>query len=162
MQSGVSGLGATASLAALLLWQHRTSSVAVCPARGGWRKGNEDHAIGRSHGGLSPRINVAVDQDGLPLRIVRSDGQVSDKSQSRRSSKVSLRRPMESTFTLVVKVDPESPYRKTLSVRFSIRSKSIGAPMPGAEGGRTRPSASISISWVTPYFCAPSGSRTSK
>jgi hypothetical protein len=55
---------------------HRPGS----PARGRQQKGGEDHAIGRSCGGLSTKINVGVDQDGLPLRIVLSAGQASDKA----------------------------------------------------------------------------------
>ena len=39
-----------------------------------------DHAIGRSRGGLSTKINALVDQDGLPLRIVLSAGQASYKA----------------------------------------------------------------------------------
>lgn len=49
--------------------------------RGGpFHKGGPDHAIGRSRGGLSTKINALVDQDGLPLRIVLSAGQASDKA----------------------------------------------------------------------------------
>jgi len=43
-------------------------------------KGGPDHAIGRSRGGLSTKINALVDQDGLPLRIVLSAGQALDKA----------------------------------------------------------------------------------
>src|SRR5690606_20439067 len=50
------------------------------PARRRWKKGGPDHAIGRSRGGLSTKINALVDQDGLPLRIVLSAGQASDKA----------------------------------------------------------------------------------
>src|SRR5690606_29495586 len=50
------------------------------PARRGRKKGGPDHAIGRSRGGLSTKINVLVNQDGLPLRIVLSAGQASDKA----------------------------------------------------------------------------------
>ena len=48
-------------------------------AAGGKKRG-PDHAIGRSRGGLSTKINALVDQDGLPLRIVLSAGQASDKA----------------------------------------------------------------------------------
>ena len=50
------------------------------PARRRWKKGGPDHAIGRSRGGLSTKINALVDQEGLPLRIVLSAGQASDKA----------------------------------------------------------------------------------
>lgn len=43
-------------------------------------KRGADHAIGRSRGGLSTKINAPIDQDGLPLRIVLSPGQASDKA----------------------------------------------------------------------------------
>ncbi|MEW6124573.1 MAG: IS5 family transposase [Pseudomonadota bacterium] len=46
----------------------------------GGKKGGPDHAIGRSRGGLSTKINALVNQDGLPLRIVLSAGQASDKA----------------------------------------------------------------------------------
>jgi transposase len=40
------------------------------PARRRRKKGGEDHAIGRSRGGLSTKINVAVDENRLPLRLI--------------------------------------------------------------------------------------------
>ncbi|MGY4594532.1 transposase [Bradyrhizobium sp. GM22.5] len=43
-------------------------------------KGGPDHAIGRSRGRLSTKINAVVDENGLPLRIVLSAGQASDKT----------------------------------------------------------------------------------
>lgn len=46
----------------------------------GGKKGGADHAIGRSRGGLSTKINAHVDQVGLPLRIVLSPGQASAKA----------------------------------------------------------------------------------
>ena len=44
------------------------------------KKGGPDHAIGRSRGGLSTKINALVDEHRLPLRIVLSAGQASDKA----------------------------------------------------------------------------------
>lgn len=41
--------------------------------------GGPDHAIDRSRGGLSTKINALVDSRGLPVRIVLSPGQASDK-----------------------------------------------------------------------------------
>lgn len=38
-----------------------------------------DSAIGRSRGGLSTKINAAVDQAGMPIRVVLSPGQASDR-----------------------------------------------------------------------------------
>jgi transposase len=45
----------------------------------GGKKG-PDNAIGRSRGGLSTKINAVVDQAGMPVRIVLSQGQSSDKT----------------------------------------------------------------------------------
>jgi transposase len=47
-----------------------------------WRavKGGPDNAIGRSRGGLSTKINAVVDHRGMPVRIVLSQGQSSDKT----------------------------------------------------------------------------------
>ncbi|MEQ9627779.1 MAG: hypothetical protein RLO02_06275, partial [Roseitalea porphyridii] len=43
-------------------------------------KGGEDHAIGRSRGGLSTKIHAVVDQDGLPVKLLITPGQASDKT----------------------------------------------------------------------------------
>jgi transposase len=50
------------------------------PARGGRKIGVPDHAIGRSRGGLSTKIHAVVDQDGLPVRLLITAGQASDKT----------------------------------------------------------------------------------
>ena len=55
----------------------RSSSASACCRR---KKGGQDHAIGRSRGGLSTKINALVDSRGLPVRIVPSPGQASDKA----------------------------------------------------------------------------------
>ena len=44
------------------------------------KKGGPDHAIGRSRGGLSTKIHAVVDQDGLPVGVLISPGQASDKT----------------------------------------------------------------------------------
>ncbi|MBN8957012.1 MAG: IS5 family transposase, partial [Rhizobiales bacterium] len=44
------------------------------------KKGGADHAIGRSRGGLSTKIHAVVDQDGLPVRLLITPGQASDKA----------------------------------------------------------------------------------
>ena len=44
--------------------------------------GSENEAIGRSRGGLSTKINVAVDALGNPLRIILTEGQVHDIRQA--------------------------------------------------------------------------------
>ena len=48
------------------------------PARRRWKKGGEDHAIGRSRGGLSTKINVLVDENGLPVRLMLTACQAHD------------------------------------------------------------------------------------
>src|SRR6187401_2271831 len=50
------------------------------PARCGGKKGGELHAIGRSRGGLSTKIHAVVDGRGLPVRLVLTAGQASDKT----------------------------------------------------------------------------------
>src|SRR5690606_1099880 len=50
------------------------------PARRRWKKGGPGHAIGRSRGGLSTKIHAVVDQDGLPVRLLITAGQASDKT----------------------------------------------------------------------------------
>lgn len=50
------------------------------PARRRRKKGGEDHAIGRSRGGLSTKIHAVVDQDGLPVKLMITPGQASDKT----------------------------------------------------------------------------------
>lgn len=50
------------------------------PTRRRRKKGGPDHAIGRSRGGLSTKINAVVDQAGMPVRLVLSQGQSSDKT----------------------------------------------------------------------------------
>jgi transposase len=46
----------------------------------GGNRGGPDHAIGRSRRGSSTEINALVDSRGLPVRIVPSPGQASDKA----------------------------------------------------------------------------------
>ena len=48
------------------------------PARCRRKKGGEDHAIGRSRGGLSTKINAVVDESGLPVRLMLTAGQAHD------------------------------------------------------------------------------------
>src|SRR3954454_2773372 len=57
-----------------------SSIVRGLPARCRQKKAGPDHAIGRSRGGLSTELHVVVDGCGLPLRVVVSPGQASDKA----------------------------------------------------------------------------------
>src|SRR3981189_2781382 len=53
----------------------------VVEERGGpFHKGGEDHGIGRSRGGLSTKIHAVVDAVGLPVRLLLTPGQASDKT----------------------------------------------------------------------------------
>ena len=52
------------------------------PACSGRKGGSENEAIGRSRGGLSTKINVAVDALGNPLRLILTEGQVHDIRQA--------------------------------------------------------------------------------
>lgn len=38
------------------------------------------HAIGKSRGGLSTKINAVVDERGLPIRLMITPGQACDKA----------------------------------------------------------------------------------
>jgi transposase len=44
------------------------------------KRGSEDEAIGCSRGGLSTKINIAVDALGNPVRFILTAGQVADMS----------------------------------------------------------------------------------
>jgi transposase len=48
-----------------------------------WRKrGTQNQAIGRSRGGLSTKIHIAVDALGHPLRLILTAGQVHEATQA--------------------------------------------------------------------------------
>ena len=46
--------------------------------RGGWKRGAERNALGRSRGGFSTKINARTNADGLPIGIVITPGQTHD------------------------------------------------------------------------------------
>ena len=50
----------------------------------GPKKGAQDQALGRSRGGLSSKINLAVDASGRPLRLLIAPGQSHDIRAARR------------------------------------------------------------------------------
>ena len=54
------------------------------PARRRRKKGGPDNAIGRSRGGLSTKINAAVDEQGLPVRLSCRRGRPPTKPWRRR------------------------------------------------------------------------------
>ena len=74
------GLRGTGGQVASLPAPDRLLDRARSPARGGRKKGGSDHAIGRSRGGLTTKIHAVVDAQGLPVRLVISPGQASDKT----------------------------------------------------------------------------------
>ena len=49
---------------------------------GDWKRGALDSALGRSRGGLSTKIHLAVDGQGRPVRILLSGGQRNDITQA--------------------------------------------------------------------------------
>ena len=48
------------------------------PAGCDGKKGGPDHCLGRSRGGLTPKIHVVVDAQGLPIRLGLTAGQTHD------------------------------------------------------------------------------------
>ena len=46
----------------------------------GGKRGGPDHAIGLSRGGLTTKIHAVVDGRGLPVRLLLTPGQASDKT----------------------------------------------------------------------------------
>lgn len=56
-----------------------------CPsarASSDWKRGVLDSALGRSKGGLSTKIHLAVDSSGRPVRILLTEGQRNDITQA--------------------------------------------------------------------------------
>src|SRR5437762_12197546 len=52
------------------------------PARRRRKRGTQKEAIGRSRGGLSTKIHIAVDTLGHPLRLILTAGQVHESTQA--------------------------------------------------------------------------------
>jgi hypothetical protein len=55
------------------------------PAGCNGKKADQDHCLGRSRGGLTTKIHVFVDAQGLPIRLGLTagqthDGQIADKA----------------------------------------------------------------------------------
>lgn len=46
-----------------------------------WKRGGQDQALGRSRGGLSTKIHMAVDARGQPRRFILTGGQAADAPQ---------------------------------------------------------------------------------
>ena len=47
-----------------------------------WKRGGQDQALGRSRGGLSTKIHLAVDAGGQPIRFILTGGQAADAPQA--------------------------------------------------------------------------------
>lgn len=47
-----------------------------------WKRGGPDQALGRSRGGLSTKIHMAVDERGRPMRFILTGGQAGDAPQA--------------------------------------------------------------------------------
>ncbi len=58
----------------------RLDQRACAPAFGRGSKKSCPQALGRSRGGLTTKLHLAVDEAGRPLRIIVTEGQVSDIS----------------------------------------------------------------------------------
>jgi transposase len=61
---------------------HRRDDHPSTPACGRRKRGIQAQAIGRSRGGLSTKIHVAVDALGNPLRLILTPGQINDCTQA--------------------------------------------------------------------------------
>jgi len=55
-----------------------STSVRPPAGRGGKKEGGTDHCLGRSRGGLTTKIHVVVDAQGLPIRLGLTAGQAHD------------------------------------------------------------------------------------
>ena len=75
MASAVQGPG---SRSRLQLPDHRLDHRTGAPACGRRKKGTRNQALGRSRGGLSSKINLAVDASGRPVRLLLAPGQRHD------------------------------------------------------------------------------------
>ena len=49
------------------------------PARGGWKRGATAQALGRSRGGFSTKLHLAVDRAGKPLGFVLTGGEKNEQ-----------------------------------------------------------------------------------
>jgi len=47
-----------------------------------WKRGAKDQALGRSRGGLSTKIHMAVDATGVPVRFILTGGEKADSPQA--------------------------------------------------------------------------------
>jgi transposase len=61
---------------------HRRDDRPGAPTCGRRKRGLQAQAIGRSRGGLSTKIHIAVDALGNPLRLILTPGQVNDCTQA--------------------------------------------------------------------------------
>jgi len=61
---------------------HRFNHRAGASTCGGRKRGTQNQAIGRSRGGLSSKIHIAVDALGNPLRFILTPGQWHDITQA--------------------------------------------------------------------------------
>lgn len=61
---------------------HRRDDYSGAPARSRRKRGAEAQAIGRSRGGPTTKIHIAVDALGNPLRLILTPGQAHDSTQA--------------------------------------------------------------------------------
>ena len=51
---------------------------------GAKKKGDDDEALGRSRGGFSTKLHIAVEAAGRPVELILSPGQAQDMTQASR------------------------------------------------------------------------------
>jgi len=64
------------------VWKRLFAQLRAPTCSGRQKGGSEDEAIGRSRGGLSAKISIAVDVLGNPVRFILTAGQVADICQA--------------------------------------------------------------------------------
>ena len=101
-----------------------------------------DHAIGRSRGGLSTKIHVAVDGHGRPLSVVLTGGNVNDCTRFEQvMAGVVFRRPGPGRpATRPARVIADKGY-SSRAIRAYLRRRGIRATIPerrDQQAGRTR------------------------
>ncbi len=79
MGESFQGLGGRSGLR---IPDHRFNHCAGTSTCVGRKRGTQNQAIGRSRGGLTSKVHIAVDGLGNPLRFILTGGQVGDVTQA--------------------------------------------------------------------------------
>src|SRR3974377_1296239 len=75
-------LGRAGRLSRFRIGHHRWNNHPGAPTCGGRKRGIQEQAIGRSRGGLSTKIHIAVDALGNVLRLLYTAGQVHESTKA--------------------------------------------------------------------------------